>query len=531
MLPLLDDPDPDVRTNAAYVVLRIERRIPHSLVFLDWLVIACYAAGMLSIGWYYARRTSGTEDYLLGGRNMHPFTVGLSMFATLLSTITYLAVPGEMIRHGPMITAQYVVYPLIFIVIGFVLIPFIMRLKVTTAYEILERRLGVSVRLLGATLFLALRLMWMAVIIYATSSKVLVPLLGWDQSATPIVCAVLGLITLAYTSTGGLRAVVMTDAIQTGILFGGAILTLSLITVKMGGVGAWWPTAWAAHWDPVRFGLDPTARVTMLGAVISVLIWYVCTSGSDQVAVQRYLATRDAASARRVLLVSLVTGVATGVFLAVLGLALFGYFSASPHLLPDGQQVYTNADVLFPRFIVMGLPAGVSGLVVAGLLAAAMSSLSSGMNSGCSVITVDFIQRFRRPAGSDSENAKLRTAKLTSLALGLSVILLSVGVGQGERQPARDRLQSRQPSNRPVVRAVFHGNVRAMGHDPRHVARRDVQHHRGGRHRLRALVRPEFPLDLAPVAPGRGHCGTHCQPGSARESGAAMGGGRQAGGP
>ena len=427
---LLEDPDMDVRACAAYAILRAERRVEHRLGALDWMVIALYALGMIAVGIYYARRTVTTEDYLLGGRNMRPLAVGLSMFATLLSTISYLAVPGEMIKHGPMVSGQYFVYPLIFLVIGFLLIPYIMRFKVISAYEILEIRLGLSVRMLGSFIFLGLRLLWMSVIIYATSNKILIPMLGWDASATPVVCAALGILTIIYTSMGGLRAVVMTDVIQTVILFGGAMLTLALITYNMGGVTAWWPKEWAPNWDPLRITYGPTARITIMNMMTAAFVWHVCTAGSDQVALQRYFATCDVRAARRVVATSLTCDVCVGLFLAVLGLGLFAFFSSNPHMLPDGQQVYTNADRLFPRFIVMGLPAGLSGLVLAGLLAAAMSSLSSGVNSSCSVISVDFIDRFRRSKKAVSEAAHLRRAKWISVAVGVVVVLLSIGVNR-----------------------------------------------------------------------------------------------------
>ncbi len=185
---------------------------------LDWTVIAIYAAGMLAVGWYYARRTATTDDYLLGGRNMSPWKVGLSLFATLVSTLTYLALPGEMIKFGPMVLCQLIALPFVAAVVGWLLIPFIMRLQVTSAYEILEMRLGLSVRILGACFFLTLRLFWMSLVIFATADIVLVPILGLSPSAVPWICVVLGMVTVVYTSMGGLRAVVITDVLQTLIL-------------------------------------------------------------------------------------------------------------------------------------------------------------------------------------------------------------------------------------------------------------------------------------------------------------------------
>jgi SSS family solute:Na+ symporter len=395
----------------------------HTLPALDWAVLVAYALGMLAVGFYYSRRSATSDDYLLGGRTMRPWAIGLSLFATLLSTVSYLAVPSEMIHRGPMILFGIASYPLIILIVGWVIIPRIMRFRVTTAYELLEHRLGVAARTLGAIIFVGMRLLWMAVIIYATSDKVLVPLAGLDPSATPWVCAIMGVVTLVYTSLGGLRAVVWTDVLQTFILFFGAILSLIVISAKMGGVGAWWPTSWAPHWETFRFLPDGSPQLSFLDMNLSVLIWYVCTSGSDQMAIQRYLATRDAPAARRAYIINMIADVVVFVFSATLGFALLGYFQAFPEMLASGQDLKTNADKLFPQFIVSGLPTGITGLVVAGLLAAAMSSLSSGMSAVTSVVTTDFIDRSRQTKLSEDQH--LRLAKYISLGVGVVTVLLS----------------------------------------------------------------------------------------------------------
>jgi SSS family solute:Na+ symporter len=430
-LPLLvgglEDTHVDAQSAAAWATLRVGRRVSHQLVGIDWCVIAAYIFGMLAIGWYYSHRNVSTEDYLLGGREMKPLNVGLSLFAGLMSVISYLAWPGEIIKYGPMMLCIYFAHPLTYLVVGWLLIPFIMKLKVTSAYEILETRLGLGVRMLGSFFFLSLRLGWMAVIVYAASSKVLVPLMGLPQWSMPLLCAALGLITVAYTSMGGIRAVVLTDVIQTAILFLGAIVAIIVITVQMGGVAAWWPTGWAPHWPEPIWTYSSAARVTAFGAAFSTFVWWVCTSGSDQMAIQRYLSTRDAKAARGVMAVTLISDFVVGMFLAALGLALLGYFRFNPQLLPDGQSMIQDADQLFPRFIGIGLPAGLSGLVVAGLLAASMSALSAGMNSSCSVITVDLIDRFRR--NKERQIDEVKRAKYVSLAVGLIVVFLSTFVG------------------------------------------------------------------------------------------------------
>ena len=383
---------------------------------------------MLAIGWYYSYLSKTREDYLLGGRKMNAWTVGLSLFAGLLSTISFLAVPGEVIQHGPMIYAQVASYPVIYVLVGFWIIPKIMRLKVTSAYEILETRFGIGVRVVGSSTFLMLRLLWMAVIVFATAKNVLVPILGLDDSAVPWICLVMGFVTVIYTAMGGLKAVVSTGALQTFILFLGAFLALFFINQSMGGVSEWWPQRWPANWEDPVWGFAANERITFLNVFLAMLVWHVCTEGSDQMTIQRFLATRDAKSARGVLGTMFIADAIVTGFLVLMGIALFSFFLTHPEFLPDGKTVYQDADKLLPRYVMFGLPPGVSGLVVAGLLAAAMSSLSSGINSTSSVIIVDFIERLRDPA-KRGDIDQVAAAKRISAVLGVAVVVMSTGIG------------------------------------------------------------------------------------------------------
>ncbi len=392
---------------------------------LDWIVVALYASGMIAVGVYYARRMASSDDFALGGRSMRPLSVGLSLFASLVSTISYFSFPGETISKGPMVLGGMAAYPFIIWIVGWFLIPFFMRRRITSAYELLEERFDVGVRLLGSTIFVVLRLLWMATIIHVTVSRVLIPLVGVSAGWTPVVCIVLATVTIVYTSLGGLRAVVLTDVIQTCILFGGAILAILLITDDLGGVGEWWPQEWPENWELV-WGYDPTARMSFVGIFISTITWHVCTAGSDQIAVQRYLATKDVGAARRTIMFSLSSDALVHVLLSVLGFALLAYFLAGVDGSESRAAVFAAGDELFTRFIGGQLPSGVRGLIVAGLLAAAMSSLSSGMNSCATVVSRDFISRFRtRPL---SDKGQLSLVRLISFVIGVIVVVLSLFV-------------------------------------------------------------------------------------------------------
>ncbi len=393
---------------------------------LDWLVIIIYGIGMLLVGLYFSRKNKNSDDYMLGGRNMKSWRVGLSLFATLFSAVSYLSFPGEMIKNGPMIWSMMATLPFVYVIGAYFFIPFVMKLRITSAYELLETRLGLRNRLLASAYFLIMRFVWMGVIIYMVAQKVIVPLMHWPEQTALIVSIVMGIVTIIYTSFGGLRGVVLTDVVQTFILFGGTILAIVLIVAQLGSVSALIPNHWPKQWAGWVF-FDTKARVSFLTAFISTFGWYVCTAGSDQMAVQRYLATRDVQAARRMYLSSLLTNLLVSFLLAALGLALFAYFKIHTEYLAPGTTVTGSADLLFPRFIVIGLPAGFSGLVLAGLLAASMSSLSSGINSSALSIINDFILRLRKD--SLSEHKKVQLAKVISIAIGLVIVVLSLVIG------------------------------------------------------------------------------------------------------
>lgn len=409
---------------AASAILRIERRSNrHRVHWLDWLVIFLYAAGMIGVGFYYSRRNKSRDDYLLGGRSMSPWMVGLSLFATIISTISFLAYPGELVRYGPLVFSSAIIFPLCYILVGWWLIPALLAKSGTSGYALLEERLGLRVRLLGAAVFILLRLVWMATVIYATTTIALLPALDIDPAYTPLVCAALGLVTLGYTALGGLRAVVLTDVIQSFLLFAAAIATIALVTIHFGGV-SWFPTSWPAHWAPLRWGLGLQERMTITNASIFMLAWYICTCGSDQMAIQRFKATGGTIAARHSFGTTLIAAFLVKLFLGVVGVAVMAYFLDQPHLLPDKATVITEADKLFPAFIVIGIPVGLTGLVISGMMAAAMSSLSSGISAVASVISDDFLRRFRPQ--QTTEHASLIEERIISAVLGAVVVALSL---------------------------------------------------------------------------------------------------------
>ena len=396
-----------------------------ALAWQDWAIVILYALGVLWVGWRFSRGSESEEEYFLGGRSMSPFLIGISLFASLLSTVSYLAYPGEIIQHGPIYLTGIISVPIAYFIVGYWLIPIYMKQNVTSAYELLEDKLGLSARVGGAVLFVFLRLVWMALLISLSSAAVCV-MTGLGEEWIPLISAITGVVAVAYTSMGGLRAVVVTDLLQFSLLFIGAVVSVIVVSASLDGF-SWIPTQWSENWDtqPI-FSLDPEVRATMVGAIVLQLVFRVCTAGADQTMIQRFMATSSASSARRAFLIQSIAALVVTLFLGLLGFALLGYFRDSALLELPGLDLGENADKLFPFFIAHSLPTGLSGLVVAALFAAGMSSVDSGVNSITAVLNQDLLPLFRPSPPSDV--ARRRRNHAIAWCTGLLVVALSIGV-------------------------------------------------------------------------------------------------------
>ena len=364
------------------------------LTNLDVVVVIIYVVFLSAIGIYFFRRQTSREEYLMGGRSMHWMLLGGSMMATLLSTITFLSVPGEMIRFGIALMSGIIAIPLFIPVANYILIPVLRRRSITSAYEYLEERFDVRFRVLTAFIFVLRTIIWMGLIIYTCSFAVSV-ITGWDLYVTIVIA---GLVTTLYTTAGGLRTVVWTDNLQLVILLGGALAIPIVIGFSIDtGPVSWWRTfSEAGRAQIPLFSWDLTVRITLVGIVMSNFFWNICTLGGDQVVVQRYLSCPNLSAARKTVWTFGLFNFIVVVALLFCGLSLFAFYAVRSGLSIQAfqEQIATEADQIMPMFIVDELPPGISGLLLAALLAAAMSSLSSGINSISGVVVSDFFERF-----------------------------------------------------------------------------------------------------------------------------------------
>ena len=406
------------------------------LTFVDVTVIVVYLLIMLYMGLKIARKQRSTEDFFVGGRDLPAWAVGISLFASVMSTILYLGQPGEMFRTGLSFLTRNLPLPLILIVVCFVWIPFFMRLRLTSAYEYLERRFNYSVRALAAIFCLLLIFGWISVVVLTASMalveitriEAILPFINDADSAVYATILGVGAFSIFYTTLGGIRAVIWTDVIQFFVLLIGALFTMGAVAWMTGSnVGDWIEVSQTYKHEEVQwFDWDVRNRSTVFSISLSLFMWMVCTHGANQMAMQRYFTVRNVKAARISYVISAVAALALGVILAGVGISLMYFIQqydlpASAGILSDIRSVRNVAqDSVFPQFISIYMPSGLRGLVVAALFAAAMSTIDSGANSASTILTVDFIRRF--DPNSEAGQLELKRARIMTACMGVLVV-------------------------------------------------------------------------------------------------------------
>ena len=399
-------------------VTEVTMGVRTSFGLLNWAVLAAYLIGMVLLGYYFMRREGGAGDFFTGGGRVPWWAAGMSIYATMLSAITYMAYPAKAFAtdwtYYPMlVTILLVSFP----VIRYYL-PFFRRLNVTSAYEYLERRFNAATRLMASALFIVFMVARMALVLYLPSLA-LTAVTGIDI----YVCIVLmGCVTIVYCTMGGVEAVVWGDVVQGFILVGGAVLAAGfLIFGTEGGFEGFLAIgSEAGKFRLFDWSFDyrsATFWVIILGGMANNLISYT----SDQTVIQRYLTTKDERSARQSILMNGAMSVGVSIVFFVIGAGLYTFYKTNPAAMDFTMQ---KADVIFPFFMMSQLPAGVAGLLIAAVFAATMSTISSNINSVATAFSIDFYKR-RRPQTGDKEMLRVaRRACVAAGGIGMAIALL-----------------------------------------------------------------------------------------------------------
>jgi SSS family transporter len=392
-------------------ISRIEIEHETSFGWANWSVLVCYLLGMLGMGIYFMRREKGADDFFKGGGRIPWWAAGISIYATMLSAITYMAIPAKAYA------TDWTYYPMLWMIplVGFPVIwyylPYFRKSKAASAYAILEERFNTATRLMASTLFCIFMVARMALVLYLPSLA-LTAVTGIDIY---LCILMMGLVTIIYCTMGGVEAVIWGDVIQGCILVGGAIFAaLYLWGNTEGGFSGAWQLAvdndklrlFVWSWDYRRV----TFWVAILGGgIANNLISYT----SDQTVIQRYMTTKDEKSAGRSILTNGFMSVFISVAFYFIGTGLYTFYKTHPQSLDITMQ---QGDAIFPYFMMSQMPAGIAGLLIAAIFAATMSTISSNINSLSTAFSIDFVQRFR-PHTSD--RALLRVARWTCIVSGL----------------------------------------------------------------------------------------------------------------
>jgi len=390
-----------------------------SFGWIDYTVFTLYMLASAFIGVLFVKEQHSMKDFFLAGRSMGPVVVAISVMAALFSGISYIGGPAEVYVNGMafsfMVLSFFIATPLTTVF----LLPFFYRARFITAYQYLEERFALSVRLLASGLFILRVLLWLGSATYA-------PALALERATgLPLEASILltGTVTVAYTMMGGMKAVIWTDVMQFFVLLGGQLIIVFVAVSHIpGGWSEVWQTA-ASHGQPVPTAtLDPTVRISWLGVLIGGALLSLVQMATDQVAVQRYMTARDLRTARKGLWLKLwVTLPILGLFYFT-GVVLRTFYNHAPD--PLATKAIDKADQILPYFVVHELPAGLPGVLIAAVFAASMSTISAGLNSLASATMVDFQQRLsNRPLPPDA--TQIRHARLWTLFYGVIVISLA----------------------------------------------------------------------------------------------------------
>ncbi len=374
---------------------------------LDLAVVALYFALTLGLGLWLSRGQRSSSDYFLGARNLPAWSVLLSIVATETSAVTVISTPGIGARSDLTFLQLPIGYLIGRLGVAAWLLPGYFRGEQDTAYARLETRFGTSTRRTLSLVFLVTRFLGDGVRIFAGAIP-LALLTGWS---IPAAIVAMGIITLVYTYIGGLKAVIWADVIQLGIYVAGGIVALVLAIRMAGGSDAAFSMADAAGKLRV-FDFTPSLTIpyTFLGGILGGALLSAASHGTDHLIVQRLLATRSLRDARRALIGSGVAVIFQFLLFLTVGTAIWAAGRA-PESLPSDQ--------VFSRFVIDVFPTGLSGLVIAGILAAAMSTLSSSISALASSLTHDLYSSI---TGERDPVKLLRVGRLVSLVWGVALV-------------------------------------------------------------------------------------------------------------
>ncbi len=391
-----------------------------------WIVVGLYVLVMVVMAVYFIRKKKDENDYFRGGNRIPWYVAGMSIFATMLSSITFIAIPTQAYL------ADWRYFVMAFFIIGmapvaiYYYLPFFCRLGITSAYEYLEKRFNLGVRLFGSAAFVVFMVCRVAVVTLLPAIA-LNAVTGVSIDACILLC---GVLTMVYCSLGGLEAVIWSDFVQGIVLMGGAIAVLVILILKTGPDGAHLSTFWTVASSQgkttmfdFRFLLSqPVFWVVAVQGLVSNLSSYT----SDQCVIQRYIATPDENATKRSLWFNGGMSVLAQIVFYSIGTALYTHYRSHPEMM---DVTMPKADSVLPLFMAVELSPWLAGLVIAAVFAATISTLSANLSSASTAVVTDFLKRFNP---SMSGRAQIRAGQICTYVVGILGILAALSLARVE---------------------------------------------------------------------------------------------------
>lgn len=390
---------------------------------IDIVIFLIYMLGITIFGGSFYKKNKTASAFTLGNSNIPAWVVTMSIFATFVSSISYLALPG----NAYLTNWNAFVFSLSIPVASFMAIKFFVplyrKINSPSAYTFLEQKYGAWARIYVSICYLLTQLMRVGTILYLLAIA-LNAVFGWDIATIIIIT---GIVVLLYSMLGGLQAVVWTDAIQGIILIAGAIICVLYLLFDMPeGPGQLFSIALENN----KFSLGSFSSGLTESTFWVVLIYGVFINlqnfGIDQNYVQRYMASRTDREAKIAAFMGGIIYIPVSLLFLFIGTSLFSYYTANPGILPESLQTAGASDKIFPFFIVNQLPAGISGLLIASIFAAGMSTISTSFNSSATVFLTDYYQKYVKKSVFDKNS--MRVLYISSLIISMLGILIGIAM-------------------------------------------------------------------------------------------------------
>ena len=386
------------------------------LKWLDWVVIVVYLAAMIGIGMYFYLRDkhNSTSEFFVGGRSIPFWAAGVSLYAANTSSISFIAIPAKAFETNWTYMANNLTAVIGLVFVAIWIVPLLRRLDLMSVFSYLETRFHPAIRMLASALCIAMQLGSRMSVILFLPALAIATITGVDVTWSILL---MGGFTIVYTALGGMKAVIWTDFVQVIVKMGGAIFAILFIIWQLkGGFGEFVATALAEDKTKLfDFSFDLT-KATVWGFLFLVLFEVVLTFPKDQVLMQRVLSTKSDKEAGRSIWALAAIMIPGGFVFYTIGTALFVYYKTHP----ERMNPLLPIDATFPLFIASELPTGVTGLIIAGIFAAAMATLSGIMNSVATLASVDFYEKLVKKPDS---RKSVRFAEIMTVVAGL------VGIG------------------------------------------------------------------------------------------------------